>query len=86
MSEIQQQLKDIVQSKMIPECELYLNDLLKLLEDKTATDEDKEAIKEMEDFLVELQNIIEAIEQNEMNDDDAKMIFGKILQLLEEHK
>ncbi|MEA3353454.1 MAG: hypothetical protein U9Q33_06545 [Campylobacterota bacterium] len=86
MSEIQQQLKDIVQSKMIPECELYLGDLLKLLEDKTATDEDKEAIKEMEDFLVELQNIVEAIDQNEMNDEDAKMIFGKILQLLEEDK
>jgi hypothetical protein len=85
MSEIKTQLKSIVTEKMIPESEMYLSEIHQLLEDKTASQDDMDAIKEMEGFLVELQNIVEAIDQNEMSDDDAQLIYNKILELLEEH-
>ena len=86
MTEIKKELKEIIEEKMIPECESYLEDLHKIIGDKTADEDDMEAIKEMESFLVELQNILQAIEENEINDEDAKIIFEKLLSLLNTHE
>ena len=84
MNNIKDELKTLVNDTMIPEVELYLEDLFKLLENNEATEDDKEAIKEMEDFLVELQNIVEAINQNIMTEDEAKEVYEKIMILFEE--
>ena len=84
MNNIKDELKTLVNDTMIPEVELYLEDLFKLLENNEATEDDKEAIKEMEDFLVELQNIVEAINQNIMTEDEAKDVYEKIMVLFEE--
>lgn len=85
MSEIKKQLREIVEGRMIPECEAYLEDLHKLIDGKEAEADDMEAIKEMESFLVELQNILEALNQNELNDEDAQVIYNKIIELLSAH-
>lgn len=84
MSEIKDNLNDIVKNKMIPEVEEYLEDLMLLLENKTATDDDMHAIKEMESFLVELENIVLAIKENKMNDIQAHEVYAKIMNLLEQ--
>lgn len=84
MSETKENLYDIVQNRMIPEVEAYLEDLMKLLEDNSATEDDMNAIKEMESFLVELENIILAINENKINEEQAQEVYGKILELLEE--
>jgi len=86
MTKIKDELKDIVENTMIPEVESYLEDLHKLLENKTASEDDMDAIQEMESFLVELQNIIEAINTNKTNDEEANEVYEKILQLLEDSK
>lgn len=86
MKTIKDRLKVLVQEIMIPECESYLEELLELLESKKATLDDMEAIKEMEDFLVELQNILEAIEQDKINDDEAQEVYDKIDSMLKEHE
>lgn len=86
MTKIKDELKDIVENTMIPEVESYLEDLHKLLENKTASEDDMDAIQEMESFLVELQNIIEAINTNKINDEEANEVYEKILQLLEDSK
>ena len=55
---------------MIPEVEEYLEDLHKLLETNSQTEDDLLAIKEMESFLVELQNVLAVIEENKMPDSE----------------
>lgn len=85
MSEMKTQLKEIIEDRMIPECEAYLEDLHKILGDKKATEDDMEAVKEMESFLVELQNILEALNKGELTEEDAKVIYHKIIELLSAH-
>jgi len=84
MSEIKENLQDVVQNTMIPEVEAYLEDLMQLLEQQKATEDDMDAIKEMESFLVELQNILLAIDEDKMNDKQATEVYGKIMDLLKE--
>jgi len=81
-----EELKEIVEVTMIPEVELYLEDLLKLLENNNATDDDMDAIKEMESFMVELQNIVEAINTDQMNEEQASEVYEKIMDLLDDSK
>lgn len=81
-----EELKEIVEVTMIPEVELYLEDLLKLLENNNATDDDMDAIKEMESFMVELQNIVEAINTDQMNEEQAAEVYEKIMDLLDDSK
>ena len=50
MQDIKEKLKDLVLTVMIPEVEDYLEDLYKLLETNSQTQDDKEAINEMESF------------------------------------
>lgn len=84
MENIKEELQDLIENDMIPEVELYLEDLMKLLENNEAKEDDMVAIKEMEDFLVELQNIIEAINQNKITDEEAAEVHAKIMKLFDE--
>jgi len=86
MSEIKNDLKEIVENTMIPEVTAYLEELHKLIEDKEETDDDMEAIRDLESFLVELENIVLAINEEKMNDDEANEIYQRILNLIEESK
>lgn len=84
MSEAKQNLKDIVEETMIPEVEDYLNDLHKLLEDNKATKDDMDAIREMESFLVELENIILVIKEDKLDDKQATEVYKNILKMIDE--
>ena len=84
MSEVKQNLKDIVEETMIPEVEEYLEDLHKLLEEEKASDDDMDAIREMESFLVELQNIILVIQEDKLSDEEAQNVYERILAMIEE--
>lgn len=86
MSEIKQNLKDIVEVTMIPEVEDYLNDLHKLIESNKANEDDMDAVRDMESFLVELQNILLVLEENKLSDEEANVVYQKILNLIEESK
>lgn len=86
MSEIKQKLKDIVVATMIPEVEAYLDELHTLLEENKACDDDMEAIREMESFLVELQNIVLVVDEDKIDDEQASEVYGNIMGMIEEHK
>jgi|UniRef100_UPI004047D3AF hypothetical protein len=86
MQDIKEQLKDLVENTMIPEVESYLEDLHKLLETNTQTQDDMLAIEEMESFLVELQNVLAVIEENKMPDSEYQRIYDYIMQNLDEHE
>ncbi len=86
MSKIKQDLRNIVVGTVIPEVEVYLDDLHTLLEENKATDDDMDAIREMESFLVELQNIVLAVDENKVSDEEASEVYGNIMGMIEEHK
>ena len=86
MTEIKEKLKDVVENVMIPEVEDYLEDLYKLLENNSQTEDDKEAIDEMESFLVELQNVLAVIEENKTEDSEYQRIYDYIMKNLDEHE
>jgi hypothetical protein len=86
MPEIKEKLKDLVETVMIPEVEDYLEDLYKLLETNSQTQDDKEAMEEMESFLVELQNVLAVIEENKTEDSEYQRIYDYIMKNLEEHE
>lgn len=86
MQEIKEKLKDLVENVMIPEVEDYLEDLYKLLETNSQTEDDQEAIKEMESFLVELQNVLAVIEENKTPNSEYQRIYDYIMKNLEEHE
>lgn len=83
MSEIKRDLLELVQESMIPEVEAYLEELHELIKENKQTDEDMEEIKEMETFLVELQNIILAIKEDKIDDIQAEEIYENIANLVE---
>ena len=85
MPEIKEKLKDLVETVMIPEVEDYLEDLYKLLETNSQTQDDKEAMEEMESFLVELQNVLAVIEENKTEDSEYQRIYDYIMKNLEQH-
>jgi hypothetical protein len=85
MHDIKETLKDLVENTMIPEVENYLEDLLKLLETNSQTEDDNLAIEEMESFLVELQNVLAVIEENKTPDSEYQRIYDYIMQNLDEH-
>ena len=85
MEDIKEKLKDLVENVMIPEVEDYLEDLYKLLETNSQTEDDKDAIKEMESFLVELQNVLAVIEENKTEDSEYQRIYDYIMKNLDEH-
>ena len=85
MSDIKNQLKQVITETVIPETEEYLEELHEGYETTTLSDEDKEIIRDMESFLVELQNILLLIEENKITDDEAKEVFEKIMDMINEH-
>ena len=86
MTEAKQNLKDIVEGTMIPEVEDYLNDLHELLKEEKATEDDLDAIREMESFLVELENIILVIKEDKLDDKQATEVYQNILNMIKRVK
>jgi hypothetical protein len=85
MSDIKNDLQEIIKDTMLPESESYLEELHSAYENGELSEDDKEAIQDMESFLVELQNILLAIDEDKISDDEAGEIYGKIITMLNEH-
>lgn len=84
MTDIKVDLKNLVENEVLPNVEAYIEDLHKLLENNTQTEEDMTIVKEMESFMVELQNIIEAIESDKINDEQSKEVYDNMMKLINE--
>lgn len=85
MSNIKNELTKVVTETLLPETEDYLEELHSQYENNTLLDEDKEVIRDMESFLVELQNILLLIEENKITDEEAQNVYDKIIAMLNEH-
>jgi len=84
MTQIKKDLLAVIENTMIPEVEGYLEDLHTIIEKKEQTDETMEEIRDIESFLVELQNIIYAVNEDKIDDEQATEVYGKIQELIAE--
>lgn len=84
MQDIQTQLKNMIVELMIPETKDFIEELETLVKNDTATQDDKEAIEEMNSFLEELESIVSAVDEKLINDDEAQEILSKIEAMIEE--
>ncbi|XOB63179.1 hypothetical protein ACMC56_05070 [Campylobacterota bacterium DY0563] len=84
MTQIKKDLLEVVENTMIPEVEAYLEDLHKIIEKKEQSDETMDEVRDMESFLVELQNIIYAVNEDKIDDEQATEVYGKIQELIAE--
>ena len=84
MSDIKNTLKALVQDDMLPQLESYIDELHIPLEKNSATEDDMTVLKEMESFMVELQNILEAIDRDMISDVQAEEVYGNMIALISE--
>ncbi len=84
MTQIKKDLLAVIENTMIPEVEGYLEDLHTIIEKKEQTDETMEEVRDIESFLVELQNIIYAVNEDKIDDEQATEVYGKIQELIAE--
>ncbi|WP_321314625.1 hypothetical protein [Halarcobacter sp.] len=84
MTQIKKDLLEVIENTMIPEVEGYLEDLHTIIEKKEQTDETMEEVRDIESFLVELQNIIYAVNEDKIDDEQATEVYGKIQELIAE--
>ncbi len=86
MQDIKTQLKELIDETMIPETMDYIEELKVLKQNNKATQDDLNAIEEMQFFLEELESVVTAIEEDKISDEEAQEIFTKIESMIEEHQ
>jgi hypothetical protein len=86
MKELQDNLKQLIIETMIPESEAFLEELNEDLQNDENNEEIKNSITDMESFLEDLDNILVAIEENSMTQEELKIIYEKIKNLIDEHE
>lgn len=86
MSDIIEKLDTAIKDMMIPEVQDYIKDVNQLIEEKKAKEDDYIALEEMESMYEDLVDIVLAIEENKLSEDDAQAIYQNIQNLMEESK
>jgi molecular chaperone DnaK (HSP70) len=86
MKELQNNLKQLIIETIIPESEAFLEELNEDLQNDKNNQDIKNSITDMESFLEDLDNILVAIEENSMTEEELKIVYEKIKNLIDEHE
>lgn len=83
MTEIQQELHDMITQNILPDIEEYMNELFETIAAKKETEEDKNALREIQELHEEFKSMLEEIENDEIDDDECTEIFEEIKLMVE---
>jgi len=86
MKNIKVELESIIFNVMLPESKAFLDELNEEIEKGNKEKEIIEAKKDVEYFIKELDQIIKLIEEKKLSDKDAKDMYKKIKNMLDEHE
>ena len=86
MENIKEDLKKIILDVMLPKTEAYKEEINNAIKNNTLDQDEIDAKKDIESFIEELNNILEAIEENKLSPEDTKSIYEKIVTMINEHK
>lgn len=85
MKNIKVELESIIFNVMIPESQAFLDELNEEIE-KGNEEEIIEAKKDIVSFIEELSQILKLIEEKKLSNNDAKIMYKKIRNMLDEHE
>jgi len=81
---IKVELESIIFNVMLPESQAFLNELNEEIE-KGNEEEIIEAKKDVASFIEELNQVLKLIEEKKLSNKDAKDMYKKIRDMLDEH-
>ena len=86
MKNIKVELESIIFNVMLPESQAFLDELNEEIENGNEEKEIIEAKKDVVSFIEELNQILKLIEEKKLSNKDAKDMYKKIRNMIDEHK
>ena len=83
---IKVELESIICNVMLPESQAFLDELNEEIEKGNEEKEIIEAKKDVISFIEELSQILKLIEEKKLSDNDAKDMYKKIRNMIDEHE
>lgn len=82
MKDLKQELKTIITDTMLPASQAFIKELQEEKQDEDTL----EAFNDMGSLVEELQFILTAIEEDKLSDEEALIVYEKIVAMLEEEE
>lgn len=86
MKNIKVELESIIFNVMLPESQAFLNELDEEINKGNDENEILEAKKDVKSFIEELNQVLKLIEEKKLSNNDAKDMYKKIRNMLDEHE
>jgi len=80
-------LIDLLENDVIPEIESFIDDLYeKIAETKSATDEDKTQLAELQELKKEFGLLLEEVKNGELDEEECRAVIDEIDEMREEEE
>ena len=83
---IKVELESIIFNVMLPESQAFLDELNEEIENGNEEKEIIEAKKDVISFIEELSHVLKLIEEKKLSNNDAKIMYKKIRNMIDEHE
>jgi hypothetical protein len=83
MTQIQQALYDLISQSVLPDVEDYMDELFEIIAAKKETEEDKQALSEMQEMKDDFTLMLKELENDELDDEECLEIFEEIKSMIE---
>lgn len=78
---VQEKLLNLIHNEVLSDIDDYLDDLFELVASKKATQEQKDEIKELQEMRKDFMAIVEDIENDDMDEEEAQEIIDEIIDM-----
>lgn len=86
MKNIKVELESIIFNVMLPESQAFLDELNEEINNGNEEKEIIEAKKDVISFIEELSHVLKLIEEKKLSNNDAKIMYKKIRNMIDEHE
>ena len=86
MEDLKTELKNLLKNTMIPEADTHLQELHQDLKNNPISQELSDALEDMKSFKEELEFILKNVENNTITEEEALIVYEKIVALLNDHE
>ena len=86
MKNIKVELESIIFNVMLPESQAFLDELNEEINNGNEEKEIIEAKKDVISFIEELSHVLKLVEEKKLSNNDAKIMYKKIRNMIDEHE
>ena len=76
-----QELKTLLEEQLIPELEIFMDNIFEEVAAKRGTDEDKEALEEARELRKEFQEILDELERDELDEEECAGLLEELAEM-----